>query len=165
MAKQKNKKVSKTNLPKKYLYLIRIIFGIIAGLSFYIYGKYYHGFTNLIANLKNATNIFQYVLVFFIIFLVLLIIYNLKYRKKNIVKVENINSEIKDQKYIADLKSIDSTNNGLRYLIIFVLFIFGILIICSLIEFILPLLIVYAILFVIYIIICKIVTISYQKKH
>lgn len=165
--KIKNKTEKKVAIPKKYLYLTRGIFIFLALVIFYIYGKYYNGFINLWNDLKNVTFVLKDVLIFFIIFLLILILINIyNKRKQNDEELERIaNNNLKnDQDYVKDLKSLNSTSNGLKYLVWFVIFIFGLLVFCSLIKFLLPLLVIYLILFIIYLIIIKVVAYKIKKK-
>ncbi len=167
LPKTKSKKEKKVTIPPKYLYLTQGIFVLLALVIFYIYGKYYNGFINLWNDLKSATSVLKYVLIFFIIFLLILLLINFyNKRKQNDRELERIaNNDLKnDQDYQEDLKNLNSTSNGLKYLVWFVIFIFGLLVFCSLIKFLLPLLVIYLILFIIYLIVIKILALKIGQK-
>ncbi len=172
MAKNKqNKKIEEENkLPKKYLYLMRGLFIFTALVIFYVYGKYYNGFNKLWNNLQNATIVLKYVLIFFIIFLVIFVLWNWKKKKDkeydsaDILEKQDDLENLKDKQYLEDLKQANGASNGLKYLVLFVVFIFALLVFCSLLDFFLPLAVLYIALFIIYVIVIKVFEILYNKK-
>ena len=117
--KEEKEKSDKILLPKKYIYLIRSIFGLLALAIFFIYGIYYHGFNNLWNDLLSATSVLKYILIFFIIFILILILLNIHHKRvqndeelEAIAKNELPNNN--DLEYMNDLKEINSTKNGLK---------------------------------------------------